>query len=1591
MSDLNWLRQARQCTPFNNFAPAERRAGRKTSRRGRIAGLTGILTLGLLSVVPVSLAGAPTASAAENPCTPGNCAPTGVTFFPEGSGATGVFYSQNSNQFPPALSSLTVCGIEGEYAPLATTTIDSTYDDPSQLKGYTWSYPGEGSYISGTTEGNYTDSEAFQFTPATQLAAGDTVTVSLPSPSEPYSPSGSILPGPQVGLNVANELAVEQSTAQVFVAAQATGNTNSSWVIEVKGVPNGNTVRLDKFNPYSPPPVGNGPGPNPTDSTSASILGYNQADNNYETGNTSVVSGGVASFEVTDSQAEDVTFGATDVTAGNLGLLQTATVSFNGGTTNPTGPCASDPSVPSTQGDGLTYVLVVNGIGYLVPQVVVNSSAGVESATLTVPPGVPTTSGPVVVEVVDAVSPPGQGTPSNPVAAYPADDFSISTSADPVPGFPATAPTFQGDAGSNLANFPVDGSNSTLTVSSPTQQVGNGTGSTLSATTTLRDQYNNPVNDKQVSTFQLLGSHANVAPQTPPTNTPNPTTGNDGTVSYTVSDSCAETVELESEDVDDNVPVLGPDATSGATRPKQVPVTFTPGPAVAPDGTRTLAQCNVPPVTSQVQVVSNGTTFGPGTVANAAADGITSATVNVTLGDQFGNADSCQQVILAPTSQTSHANVVPEDPANPCPGDDQPGYTGRDGVATFAVTDATAEQVVLGVSDTTVVSVWPVDPSANADDVAQVNFEPVDATQSTVTANPTTAPADGQPASTVTVTLKDASGQAEQGKSVTLSGCSNVPTSSPCTVDPTTTITPASATTNSNGQATFQVADNSPSPPLTVYYQATVPSDDVTVGQVASVNFTKGGVSLSANPTTVIADGVGTSTATFTLQDANGNPIPNALVFVGSAPQIFTHIVELATDADGQAQFSFNSTQTGPVTISASVLSTAGSGPCTGLFECGASATVDFLPPPSTFNLSASPSAAIPADGTSSSQVTLTALGPNGQPEAGIPVSLVATGSNGGTPLVTPSSAMTDPYGQATFSVTDTVPENVTLTGAYEEIGDTSGTTHPGTACTASSCNTTVNFAPTEGEQSTLTATASTTTSTATAASAPADGSSPVTVTVTLLAGSGSPIAGHPVALTTKSRTAEVSPLPATNFDAKTNSSGQVQFAVTDTEVETVTLEAQDLSTGAVINQVLTVSFTGTEAQLSTVAAAPSSLAAGGPPGAPNTTTVTVTLGLPASLPPGCPSTLSGHMVELTASSGSVNVSPAVSTNGAGVAVFAVSDPKVQQAVLTATDTTCGVTLDQAPTVSFQAAEANQSTVMASPVSTPAGGQGTTLTVTLHNASGQAISGETVTVPAVDGATVTPQAAPGLDPGETNSAGVAQFLVSDDNVGPVTLAAYDGTVELDAVATVTFTANEANQSTVVAAPASLPAVGATTTVVVKLSGGGGYPIAGDAVSLLANSSTVSVSPGTATTNSNGVALFTVSDSAVQDVELSALDMTSGVMVVQTATVDFTANEANQSSASASPAGVQVDRSSTVTVTLRDSNGNPVSGETVTLATGSATATATVAKKGSDVTNAQGQAQFSIKDSAPETLSVTVTDETTGVTLYKPVNITFSED
>src|SRR5207302_1178008 len=159
--------------------------------------------------------------------------------------------------------------------------------------------------------------------------------------------------------------------------------------------------------------------------------------------------------------------------------------------------------------------------------------------------------------------------------------------------------------------------------------------------------------------------------------------------------------------------------------------------------------------------------------ASLTADGSATSTLTVTLKDAYGHPVPGKAVSLTQGSGSSTITTVA-------------GTTDAAGHATYSVKDTVAESVTYSAHDTT--------DSVDVTPTTTVQFVPgpVSASISTVSASPGSVVADNSTTSTVTVTLKDANGNAVPGKAVSLAAGSG-----------SSTITAISSTTDAAGRATF--------------------------------------------------------------------------------------------------------------------------------------------------------------------------------------------------------------------------------------------------------------------------------------------------------------------------------------------------------------------------------------------------------------------------------------------------------------------------------------------------------------------------------------------------------------------------------------------------------------------------------------------------------------------------------------------------------------------------------------------------------------------------------------------------------------------
>jgi hypothetical protein len=674
---------------------------------------------------------------------------------------------------------------------------------------------------------------------------------------------------------------------------------------------------------------------------------------------------------------------------------------------------------------------------------------------------------------------------------------------------------------------------------------------------------------------------------------------------------------------------------------------------------------------------------------------------------------------------------------------------------------------------------------------------------STVTPGTQTVTADGSDPATITVTLNDTNSAPVQGKTVTLTGSSG-----------SSQVVPASSgsnVTNSNGQAIFTVTDSSQE---TVSYSAVDSTDGVSITPTASVTFGPETVNQAvstvvADPTTVADDGTTASTITVTLRDhsVNGSPAPMTGRTISLAPSGGNSVIAPSssgsnvTNASGEATFSVTNHTNQSVTYTAT--DTADSVVLT------STASVLFGPPlavsPSASTVVANPSPALTTTGT---EVTVTLLAGDGAtPEPNKSVSLAVQSASGNAAVSTTNPVLTNSSGVATFTVTDSTAESVTIT-ATDTTDSIVLTQQPVVPFVVPSAPT---FSPSE--------------STVVVTDSPqaADGLSEAIATVTALNTVGSPMAGLTVTLAgTPSATVSIQPVQGGSSAAPgtTNSQGQVQFGVRDTTAETVTLTAT--VNGQAVTQTAAATFLAgvPNGDTSTVAASPDQVAADGS----TASTITVTLTDYFKNP------VAGKAISLTPAKGTSVVTPVQvttgvlpgTTNDGGVAQFTVTDATTEVVTYSATDTTDSLPIAQLVTVTFGTPPPvlptmSDSTVVSSATSVVADGKtAATVTVELRDGNGDPVTGKTVTLTSSSSTaaiTAAPAATSAIvkagirsleDPHATttpvsvqsDSDGNAVFDVTDTTPESVTLTAADTTDSLSGwTVAISFTAAPAGTAT----------------------------------------------------------------------------------------------------------------------------------------------------------------------------------------------------
>lgn len=455
-----------------------------------------------------------------------------------------------------------------------------------------------------------------------------------------------------------------------------------------------------------------------------------------------------------------------------------------------------------------------------------------------------------------------------------------------------------------------------------------------------------------------------------------PVTDAEGQATFTVTDTASETVTYTATDTTDGIDLTG----------QSVEVTF---------GNLTVSAGNST-VTSNESVVSSAATSN-GTPAST-------ATVTVTLIAPDGHSVVSGKTV---TLSSSSPNAV----ISPSSGQ----VTASNGEATFTVGDTTAESVILSAEDTT--DAVPIAQTVTID----FELPMASGTTSSVSVTPSTVPADGVTPATIDVTVRDQFGVPISGVALSVAGN---PSATTRVAPQTESNNVPAGTTGVGGTAVFYAYDTTAE---TVTYTATDTTDNVVITQTVPVTFQAtapqaDNSTLSANPSTVPADGKASSTITVTLEDHNSNPVPDRTIALAAAngSSVITAI-SATTNEQGEASFSVTDAVNEVVTYTAADTTDD-------LPLAGQGVAVTFgTPPPvapaiADSTVVADPTS-VPADGASMATISVVLSDVNGDALAGKTVSLNPSGGNSSVTTVT---GVTNSDGTATFTVTDKTVEDVT-------------------------------------------------------------------------------------------------------------------------------------------------------------------------------------------------------------------------------------------------------------------------------------------------------------------------------------------------------------------------------------------------------------------------------------------------------------------------------------------------------------------------------------------------------------------------------------
>ncbi len=1012
-------------------------------------------------------------------------------------------------------------------------------------------------------------------------------------------------------------------------------------------------------------------------------------------------------------------------------------------------------------------------------------------------------------------------------------------------------------------------------------------------------------------------------------------------------------------------------------------------------------------VTATITGTSPTVAVSPAAVASLALTGTpasvtagNSASVTVTAQDAYQNTVTTYTGTVHFTSSDAQAVL----PANYT-------FTGGDnGTHAFSATLKTAGSQTLAAADTVTGSINGTSPGITVDAAA------VSGSASTAAASPTSVPADGSTASTVTVTLTDAFGNPVSGKTVSLAQTGS------------SSISSASGPSSAGGVVTFTVTSVVAE---TVTYTATDSTDAVTLTQTPSVTFAigsldhiaitpssstvaagvsqgytveafdafnnslgdvTGGTSFGITPDgscpgagascsatvvgahTVTATYAGkTDTSTLTVVSA---PADAAASTISAAPGSITANGSSTSAVTVQLKDIFGNNRTSGTNIVALATTTGtltavtdnGNGTysatltsATSVGTASITGTLDGVAIVSTASVIFTPGAA-----------THLAVTGAGSTTAGVPASVVVTAKDAF------NNTATGYAGTVTFTSSDggaTLPSDYTFVG-----GDSGSHTFSATLTTAGSQSVTATDTGTgsiNGSHSITVDPAAAASFVVTPAGGPQTAGGAFNVTVTAKDAFGNVATGY-VGTVHFTSTDGQAAIPA-DYTFTGGDAGTHTFSTT---LKTAGSQTVTVTQGAV---------TGTTPSITVNPGAVSVFALTGVP-------LTVVSGVPASV---TVTAQDAYTNTVTGYTGTVHFSsndPAATLPGdytftggdAGVHTFSNAYTLFTTGArnVAAADTISPAVTGTSAfiTVTPGAASGATSTIVASPTSIQANGTSTSaLTVQLKDVTGNDLTagGNAVALSATNGGTI----------GAITDHGNGTYTATLTSSTVAGVSSVSGTVDLAPIAigtTVTFTPGPAATFDV-SGPATA-AAGSTVSFTVTAKDLYGNTATGYTGAVhVTSDDPQAVLPANYTFTGGDAGVHTFSAIVLKSAGNRTVTATDTVTSSITGTSSGTAVsalgvDAAASTVTASPTPVVADGSSatTVTVTLKDQYGNRVAGKAVAV---SNTGSATLSSGGTGTSDAAGVATFTSTDAVPESVTYSATGD--GVTLTQQATVNFT--